>query len=205
MTRIDHERNGRPPAEDDGALEAERPIERVRPVRVPGAVAGGRRAEPPPNGDDAGNRGRRITDRWQSVRLRLGDGEGARGDAAARPVPPAEGEDPGLRRYRLPVGVLGAGLATAAVVAALAAGDDGNGASTPPPLDRTPPTRSAPSFVPLTAGPGAGHATAAARLTGSGGTLKLTVHANVPGRPYLVALMGPHGGKGVMGAKRGAA
>lgn len=198
MTRIDHERNGRPaPADEDDAPDAERPIERVRPVRVPGAVAGGRQPDPPA----AANGGTRINRRWQSVRLRLGDGETAQRNASGGRAAPPEGESSALRRYRLPLGLVVAGMATAAVVAALVAGDDG---TVPPrPLDRTPPALNAAGLVPLTADAGTGRGTAAALLTGSGGNLRLTVHANVPGRSYLVGLVGPQAVKGLMGAHSG--
>jgi hypothetical protein len=190
MTRIDQERNGRPgPTEQGGAPEAERPIERVRPVRVPGAVAGGRRPDPQPQGEGPANSAARVTGHRQPVRPR---------------VRPADGES-SPRRRRLLLGLLVAGMAIAAVVAILAAGDEERSAGTPPPLDRTPPTRNAAGFVPLTAGTGAGPARAAARLTGRSGALKLTIHANVPGRSYLVGLVGPDAVKGLTGAPSGRA
>src|SRR3954451_22002063 len=120
MTRIDHDRNGRPAPQDDGAPEAELPIARVRPVRVPRAVAGGRRPEPPAEGNGAGAGEGLISGRWQSVRLPLGGGPcvGAGGPRAPPPppapprAPPADGEASALRRYRLPLGLLVAGMAT---------------------------------------------------------------------------------------------
>src|SRR3954464_3251964 len=89
MTRIDHDRNGRPAPQDDGAPEAELPIARGRPGRVPGAVAGGRRPEPPAEGNGAAAGEGLISGRWQSVRLRLGDGDAARPGTGAPPGPPA--------------------------------------------------------------------------------------------------------------------
>src|SRR6188472_3407601 len=98
MTRIDHERNGWPGPED-GAAEEERPIERVRPVRVPGAVAGGRRPNRSPEANGPADGGARIDDRGQSVRLRHGEGDAPRGETTTRPVPPAGGEPSARRRY----------------------------------------------------------------------------------------------------------